>query len=81
MISKELEQYYENFYGLFATSGWKQLTDELTKQEDSLNQLRDVKDQRDLDFRQGQLFVISQLLALPKAIELSHNSNMEADGV
>ncbi len=78
MLDKDLQKYYENFVDLFTTVGWKQLVELLEETEKAADDLRAVKDQRDLDFRQGQLDALRTILTLPVAIDQAVKSHEEA---
>lgn len=69
MNNKELETYYNNFLDLFSLPGWKQLLDQLGSTADSLNSVSTIRDSRDLDFRQGQLAVITTLLNFQASVD------------
>lgn len=69
MNNKELETYYNNFLDLFSLPGWKQLLDQLRSTADSLNTVTTIRDCRDLDFRQGQLAVITTLLNYQASVD------------
>lgn len=68
MKNKELERYYDNFFDIFHTEGWKQLQDQLEVTVNQLNDIRTIKDPRDLDFRQGQLDAIRTLVNFEASI-------------
>lgn len=78
MLDKELERYYEAFADLFVTQGWKQLVELLETNQKAIDSVSSVKDQRDLDYRQGQLEAIRTILSLPVSIDLAVKSHEEA---
>jgi hypothetical protein len=49
--NKDLERYYDNFFELFNLDGWKQLQEQLETTATQINDIRAIKDPRDLDFR------------------------------
>ena len=57
-----LQQYYEESFNMMATQGWLDLTEDLNKLEDSLNNLSLVTDTQDLFFRKGQLDILDLIL-------------------
>lgn len=67
--NKEIEEYYENFLELFSLPGWKQLLEQLQATANSLNNVVTIRDNRDLDFRQGQLAVITTLLNFQASVD------------
>ena len=82
MKNKELESYYDNFFELFGTAGWKQLQKELETTAENINDIRSIKDPRDLDFRQGQLDVVRTMLNFEASIRQTVESiEAEEDAV
>lgn len=77
MLDKDLERYYEAFSDLFVTQGWKQLVELLETNQKAIDSVSSVKDQRDLDYRQGQLEAIRTILSLPVSIDLAVKSHEE----
>jgi hypothetical protein len=78
-MDKELEQYYNNFFELFRTEGWKQLLQDITASVNNINSVGAVKDADDLFFRKGQLVVLSNIINLEASIntafeELTNNA-------
>jgi hypothetical protein len=67
-MNKELEDYYNNFFELFRTNGWKQLIEELNNNIEQTDNLETVKDEQDLFFRKGQLAVFKSFTNLELVI-------------
>jgi len=67
-MNKELEKYYNNFFEMFRTEGWKQLLEELTNNIEQTDNLETVKDEQDLFFRKGQLAVFKSFVNLELVI-------------
>jgi hypothetical protein len=67
-MNKELEKYYNNFFEMFRTEGWKQLLEELTNNIEHTDNLETVKDEQDLFFRKGQLAVFKSFTNLELVI-------------
>jgi len=67
-MNKELEKYYNNFFEMFRTEGWKQLLEELTNNIEQTDNLETVKDEQDLFFRKGQLSVFKSFTNLELVI-------------
>jgi len=61
---RELEEYYNNYFELFRTQGWKQLVEELQTNAVSINSVEATKDSDDLYFRKGQIAVLAYILNL-----------------
>ena len=56
-MDREDEKYYNDYFDLFRSDGWKQLIEELTQNAATINNVAVIKDAEDLFFRQGQLEV------------------------
>lgn len=67
-MNQELQQYYNNFFDLFSTEGWKQLLEELNTEYDSLS-IESISDQRELDYVKGKIDVISRVVNFQFIIE------------
>lgn len=67
-MTKELQDYYNNFFELFRTKGWKQLIEELDNNIEQTDNLVTVKDEKDLFFKQGQLSVFNSFKNLELVI-------------
>ena len=63
-IDKEVEEYYNMFFDLFMTDGWKQLMEELKQNALAINSVEATKDSNDLYIRKGQLMVLAHMLNL-----------------
>lgn len=67
-LTKELEIYYERYFDLFRSDGWKQLIEELKQNVAAVNSVEATKDGNDLYFRKGQLNVLAHLINLESII-------------
>jgi hypothetical protein len=77
-VDKQLEQYFNNYFDLFGTDGWKQLIEELNNNALGVNNLQATKDSEDMYFRKGQLNVLASIINLQNTIEASHKEASEA---
>jgi chaperonin cofactor prefoldin len=80
-MTKELEAYYNTYFDLFRTDGWKQLVNELKDNAIALNSVEGVKDENDLYFKKGQIAVLANLVNLETTITNAFeeiNSDAEA---
>ena len=62
------EDYFGHMKLMFKSAGWEILMRELRDNAFSINNVQDIKDERDLDFRRGQLASIGQLLNFEETI-------------
>ena len=72
-MDKETEEYYNKYFDLFTSDGWKQLIEELRQNAFAINSVEATKDSNDLYIRKGQLNVLAHLLNL----EATMNNNFE----
>ncbi len=67
-MTPELETYYNTYFDLFRTDGWKQLIEELTNNAAVINSVEATKDNDDLYLRKGQLNVLAHVINLETII-------------
>jgi len=80
VIEKELEVYFNNYFEMFRTQGWKQLVKEFSGNITNINSVEQAKDEKDLFFRKGQLNIIATVLNLESQITASfENAENESD--
>ena len=72
-VDQETQQYYDNYFTLFSTDGWKQLIEELKQNALVINSVEATKDENDLYVSKGQLNVLAYILNL----ESTTNTNYE----
>ena len=72
-LDTETQQYYDNYFNLFQTDGWKQLIKELQQNALVINSVEATKDSNDLYMRKGQINVLAYILNL----ESTTNANYE----
>jgi len=78
-MDRDDEAYYNSYFDLFRTDGWKQLIGELTQNAATINNVTVVKDTQDLHFRQGQLEVLLYLLKFEDSINNSYDDLVGTD--
>ena len=61
-MDQELQTYYDNYFNLFLSDGWKQLLEDFGTNASQINSVEATKDTNDLYFRKGQLNVLAHLL-------------------
>ena len=72
-MDQETQQYYDNYFTLFSTDGWKQLIEELKQNTLVINSVEATKDANDLYMRKGQINVLAYILNL----ESTTNANYD----
>jgi len=67
-MTPELEKYYNTYFDLFRSEGWKQLIEELTQNAVVINSVEATKDVDDMYFRKGQLNVLAHVINFETAV-------------
>ena len=81
-MDKETEEYYNKYFDLFRTEGWKQLIEELKQNALMINSVENTKDSEDLFIRKGQLKVLAYLLNFENNMEASFSElEKENEGI
>ena len=80
-MDKELEEYYNTYFDLFRSNGWKQLISELTNNAVALNSVENVKDVDDMFYKKGQLNVLASLLNFETTIRTSFEEIEDAESI
>ena len=68
-MDNEDDKYVDAMFEMFRTKGWKMLIEDLSKNENNINSVRDTKDSEDLNFRKGQLNILASLISLETQVE------------
>lgn len=77
-MDKELRQYYDNYFDLFASNGWQQFVQEITETLSSVNDLSAINDANEFFFRKGKADVYRQLLCFQQMMEQSYEEQENA---
>ena len=77
-MSPEDEKYYENYFDLFVTDGWKQLVKEIDDLL-SLQRIEDIKDEKDLYLLQGERSSLLRIVNFETGVKSAYDSIKEAE--
>jgi len=72
-MDQETQQYYDAYFSLFITDGWKQLMQDFGNNAVQINSVEAAKDADDMFFRKGQLNVLAHLLNLENIIKTNYD--------
>ena len=72
-MTQELETYFNNYFAMFRSDGWKQLISDLQSNVGQINSVEMTTDNDNLNFRKGQLAILATILNLETQIENSHS--------
>ncbi len=80
-MDQETQTYYDQYFSLFLTDGWKQLIQDFSNNALQINSLEAVKDSNDMYFRKGQLNVLAHLINMETIVSTNYEeaSKIEDD--
>jgi hypothetical protein len=65
----ELQKYYEARFDTMATTGWKDLMEDIDTMIESLNNISTIPDEKSLQFKKGELSILTWLRTLKEVSE------------
>jgi hypothetical protein len=71
-MNPELEKYYTDRFEMMSTQGWKDLVEDVDKIIVSLNNISVVSDEKDLQFKKGEISIITWLKNLKEISERAY---------
>jgi hypothetical protein len=71
-MTPELQKYYENRFSMMATDGWSDLIEDIDNMVNALNNISTVQDEKDLQFKKGELSILVWLKNLREASERAY---------
>jgi hypothetical protein len=71
-MTPELQKYYEDRFTMMATPGWRDLQDDIEKIIETLNNISVISDEKDLQFKKGELSVLTWLKTLKQVSEQAY---------
>ena len=71
-MNQELQKYYEERFSMMATEGWKELLEDIDNMIEPLNNISTIEDERSLQFRKGELSILTWLKNLKEISERAY---------
>jgi hypothetical protein len=71
-LDRELQQYYDERFSLFATKGWQELLEDLEVMLEQYEDITKIPDEQTLWYRKGQVDILQYLLNLKKLTEQTY---------
>jgi len=71
-MERELQQYYDNRFGLLATEGWSQFIEDAQAIKDTIS-IDNLKTAEELWFAKGQMDILNWVLNLKTASEQAYD--------
>tara|TARA_R110000823_G_scaffold55667_1_gene136040 strand:- start:64 stop:303 length:240 start_codon:yes stop_codon:yes gene_type:complete len=71
-MTPELLKYYESRFDMMSMEGWKDLTIDIDNMIESLNNISVIPDEKTLQFRKGELSILTWLKTLKEVSERAY---------
>ena len=68
-MTPELQRYYEDRFDLFSRQGWKDLMEDVDAMLAAMNNVSTIADEKSLQFRKGEISILTWLKTLKKVSE------------
>jgi hypothetical protein len=78
-MTPELQKYYEDRFSMMATQGWIDLLEDINNMATALNNISTVSDEKDLQFKKGELSILTWLKTLKQVSEQAYEDLNEKD--
>lgn len=80
MLDKDLQEYYEEQFNMFASKGWTDFSEDMQQLYDAVYDITTVENLETLYFRKGQLDILNLILERKKTFEATWDElNAKAD--
>jgi hypothetical protein len=71
-MTPELQKYYEERFSTMATIGWRDLMEDVEKMIEPLNNISTIADEKSLQYRKGELSILTWLQNLKQVSERAY---------
>ena len=71
-MTPELEKYYTDRFEMMSKEGWKELMEDVDKIIVSLNNISTIDSEKDLQFKKGELSILTWLVNLKEISERAY---------
>ena len=78
-MNKDLEVYFNNYFEMFRSEGWKQLLKDFQQNVVNINSVEQTTDADNLHFRKGQLAILATIVNLENQMDNAHKNAMEEE--
>ena len=76
-MNKDLEVYFDNYFEMFRSEGWKQLLKDFQQNITNINSVEQTTDADNLHFRKGQLAILATIVNLENQMDNAHKNALE----
>lgn len=77
-MTPDVQKYYEDYFELFSTDGWKQLMQDVEGNKETFK-IESIENNESLKNIQGQLYVLNMLLGFESMIRTSYENILEEE--
>lgn len=78
-MTPELQKYYEDRFSMMTTQGWIDLLEDINNMAIAVNNISTVSDEKDLQFKKGELSILTWLKTLKQVSEQAYEDLNEKD--
>ena len=78
-MTPELQKYYEDRFSMMTHQGWRDLLEDIDGMITSLNNVATIQDEKDLQFKKGELSILNWLKTLKQVSEEAYEGLNEKD--
>lgn len=71
-MTPELQKYYEDRFSMMGSDGWKDLMEDIDSMIASLNNISVIPDEQSLQFKKGELSILTWLKTLREVSERAY---------
>jgi hypothetical protein len=71
-MTPELDKYYSERFSMMSMEGWKDLTIDIDNMIESLNNISVIPDEKTLQFRKGELSILTWMKTLKEVSERAY---------
>jgi len=71
-VNQELQKYYEDRFSMMGSDGWKDLVEDIDAMIASLNNISVISDEQSLQFKKGELSILTWLKTLKEVSERAY---------
>lgn len=80
-MDKDLQKYYEQYFDLFSSPGWKQYIKDVEDNRTLMSDVLSIKDGNDLYYRKGTLETLDRILNFEFAIEAAYEEAQDEENL
>ena len=71
-MTPELQKYYEDRFDLFSRPGWADMMEDIDVMLTALNNVSTIADEKSLQFRKGEISILTWLITLKEISERTY---------